>query len=184
MKRLIGIAVVTVLSSLAAVAFAQAPGGGAAPPAGGPTVVPYEPANIQVSIPAGWTSAAQEDKASGQAILVAQSADQEAGLVYAVIDAKNLQKAMKGLDKKLKEQLTGIKKGKFKKVKLNGMAGMSADGSAKTKDGKDVAMFLLLIQPLKVKGKIVLVLGMVNAAKKADFLEPMKGALAGIQPLK
>lgn len=166
MKRLIGLSVLAVLC-LAGTAFGAD--------------VPYEPGKVSVFVPEGWTQASQEDKKTGQAMLVAADPTQNAGLVFAVMNAANLKKAMKGLDKHLKQSLTKIKKGKFKKVDVNGMKGTMADGTAVTKDGKAVSMFLILAEtPNK---KVLLVLGMVATDKKADFADAAKQVLAGIKPL-
>ena len=166
MKRLIGLAVLAVMC-LAGTAFAAD--------------VPYEPGKVSVFVPDGWTQATKDDPKTKQAMLVAADPTQNAGLVFVVLNAANLKKAMKGLDKELKKSLTKIKKGKFKKVDVNGMPGMAADGTAKTKDGKDISMFLILAEtPNK---KVLLVLGMVATDKKADFAEAGKQVLAGIKPL-
>ena len=132
---------------------------------------------VQIRVPTGWK--ASEIAKNGESFLISLSPDEEASVMYAVADAENLQKAVKSLDAFLAKFVTGAKMPKVKKFSLNGMPALGAKGTGKVKGG-DVQIGVVIAQT--PTGKVLFVIGVVNAAKKAAYKKTIEETLAGVRP--
>ncbi len=68
---------------------------------------------------------------------------------------------------------------KVKKLSLNGMPALAAKGTGKVKNG-DVQIGVVIAQT--PTGKVLFVIGIVNAAKKAAYKKTLEEVLAGVRP--
>jgi len=132
---------------------------------------------VQIRVPTGWKTS--EIGKNGEAFLVSLSPDEQASVMYAVVEAENLQKAVKSLDAFLGKFVTGAKMPKVKKISLNGMKALAAKGAGKAKNG-DVAIAVVIAQT--PTGKVLFVIGLVNAAKKDAYKKTLEEVLAGVRP--
>ena len=83
-------------------------------------------AKVQVDIPDKWKVEAEEDS------LMAQSPDGEIGLIFLVMDAAAVDKALDEMEKELSKIFKDVKPdGEAEEVTINGMKGVSIDAKGK-----------------------------------------------------
>jgi len=100
-------------------------------------------------------------------------------VMYAVAEAANTQNAVKSLDAFLGKFVTGAKMSKAKKATLNGMKALGAKGTGKV---KGVPVQLAVVIAETPSGKVLFVIGIVNAAKKSAYKKTLEEVLAGVRP--
>jgi len=96
---------------------------------------------VSIDVPDAW-------KVSGTDRLVGiADPDRHMGLLLFIVDKSDAEKVLTGIDKQLAKTATDIRwSKKTKPIKLNGMKGMSRDGSA-TMDGKEVLTTEMFLGP-------------------------------------
>ncbi|KAB2907714.1 MAG: hypothetical protein F9K40_04800 [Kofleriaceae bacterium] len=133
---------------------------------------------VQIRVPTGWKTS--ETAKDGESFLISLSPDGEASVMYGVAEAANLQKAVKSLDAFLGKLVTGAKMSKAKKLSLNGMSALAAKGTGKLQSGVAVQLAVVIAQT--PTGKVLFVIGLVNAAKKNAYKKTLDEVLAGVRP--
>jgi hypothetical protein len=141
---------------------------------------PYPPGKVSVATPDNWKTSETGDKKG--ALLASVNADESAGILVTVTDASDTKKAAKLIDNLLAPMLAHAKLSPAKALELNGMKGISMEGSAKTKDsGKKVGIFVLLLEtPVN---KALLFVGLADADKFAANKATLLGIIQSIKPL-
>lgn len=144
-------------------------------PASAGLLADYGGSKVNVPTPDGWPSA-------GEAPLVmTASPAKDAVILYAVSDAADIGKAIKGLEGILGKHVTSIKLGKNAKAKVNGMNALMAKGKGKGTEGKDLGIAVVILEtPSK---KALIVVGVVEAAKKDAYKPLFEQIINGIKPL-
>jgi hypothetical protein len=128
-------------------------------------------------VPDDWKVDGASDGNEG--LVAAVSPAEDAGVIFALADAKNLKKAKQAMKKLVSTVVSKPKLGKAKAITLNGMKGFAAKGTA-IADGKAVAVMVLILEtPAK---QVLLVCGLVEASKKASYQETLDKIGAGIRP--
>lgn len=132
---------------------------------------------VRVYVPDGWkTTTTGTDK---DGVLLAMEPREEAMLMYALADAKDLAKAVKGLDAFLGKFITGGKMTKAGKIKLNGMNALASKGTGKV-EGKTVAIAVFIVET--PTGKALFTVGIVDDAKKDAYKATLDQVIAGLRP--
>lgn len=134
---------------------------------------------VQVFVPDGWKTTATGTASEG--VLLAMQPSEEAMLVYALADGKDLAKAIKGLDGFLGKFITDGKMSKAGKVKINGMSALASKGTGKV-EGKAVSIAVFIVQT--PTGKALFTVGIVDDSKKAAYKATLDQVLAGLKPAK
>ena len=133
-------------------------------------------AKVSVDIPDNWKVEAEED------LLSASAPDDSIGLVFLVMPAEAVDKALEELDKELSKMMTDMKpKGEAEEIKLNGMEGISIDGTGKV-DGAKVEFGLMLLETKN--GKIVMVLGFAQAGTWKKNEAAVAGIFKSLKPTR
>jgi predicted Zn-dependent protease len=162
MKRVAWTAAVVV--SLAAASLASA------------EVKTHPTAKVQMDVPAGWKLSGTPDQSS----LV--DPKDEVGFVLLVLDAADLKKAADELDARLAKMAKDVKwADKTKQVQLNGMDAVANKGTA-TINGKAADIAVLIVKT--PSGKMLLVFGGVDSAKKAVHKAEVEAFINSIKPVK
>jgi hypothetical protein len=133
---------------------------------------------VKVWAPDGYKMDAVEQ--NGEALMIAIDPKENAGFIWAAVDAKSVDAATKVLDGIVGKVVKGAKVEKGGAVKLNGIDGLAFKGSGTAIDGGDaVTLSVLILQP--TAGKALFVVAMVKTAKKADYKTTFEKVLAGIR---
>jgi len=144
-------------------------------PASAGQLADYGGSKVNVPTPDGWPTA-------GDAPLVmAASPAKDAVILYAVSEAADLGKAIKGLEGILSKHVTKIKLGKNAKGQVNGMNALMAKGKGKGTEGKDLGIAVVILEtPSK---KALIVVAVVEAAKKDAYKPLFEQLINGIKPM-
>jgi predicted Zn-dependent protease len=136
----------------------------------------HKAAQVSVDVPAGWKFQAPDDNTM---VLLDPKEDVLFRLI--VIDAGDLEKAMKITDAQVKQVAQDVKwDDKGKPTKLNGMDAMTLEGKGTIK-GKPVDLGVLIVQtPSK---KVLMVLGLIDHAKMDAHKAEVQGFLGSIKPV-
>lgn len=136
---------------------------------------------VTVYSPHGWkTQAAQQ---GSEAILLSVAPTEEAGLFYAVVEAKNFDAATQGIDKILSLAIKDVKVEKAGKITVNGMPALAFGGKGTAVDnGKAVTLALVLLQPNA--DHVLFAVAMAQTDKKSAYKAEFDKALAGIKKSK
>lgn len=141
---------------------------------------PYAPGGITVWTPDDWTTAANGDDKG--ALLMSRNADNTAGIVATVTDAKDAKKAQKLLKKLFKPVLSPPKLDKGAVVEINGMKGYMFKGKAKAKaTGKKVGLMVLALET--PTHKLLLFVALADEASFAANKDTLVQIVQGIKPL-
>ena len=134
-------------------------------------------AHVEMDVPVGWKVGGQGD------VMTITDPKQEVGLMLAVLDAGDLGKATAAIDEKLKSVVTDVHWGapQPQAFKLNGMDAIGNKGAAKV-HGKDAEIGVIVVKT--PSGKLLLVFGGVDAAKKSEHKSEIDGFIASIKPAR
>jgi hypothetical protein len=160
---------IALVATLLAIAAAPARADRVAGPAG---------SDFTVDVPKGWTSQAAQQ--GSEAILISVSPKQDAGLVFAAVEAKNFDNAVKLIDEILGAVVTDPKVTKGGAVTINGMQGLALGGTATAKDdGKPVTLGAVIVQTNATH--VGIAIGMVHTAVKAEYKAALEAGLSGLK---
>jgi hypothetical protein len=134
--------------------------------------------NAEVYVPDGWTLSG--DAKGSEGLVLAISKDQKAGMLYAVVEAKNFDAALKVLDGILDKVIKDAKIAQGGKVTVNGMPGVAFAGTGKAADdGAPVSVVAIILQPNSTH--VLFAIGMAHDDVKAKYKGEFDKALAGIR---
>ena len=119
----------------------------------------------------------------GEAVMVAVSPKEDAMFVWAVTGAENLEAALQGVEGLLAPHIKDAKITKQSKSKLSGMPALILEATAtRVTNGKPVKAGLVIAQtPTK---KVLIAVGLFEAAQEKAYAATVKKVLAGIKPAK
>jgi len=135
-------------------------------------------ANCSVYVPSGWKKDAAAQ--GSQALLIAVSPDDKAGLLYTVVEAKNFDAALGMIDAILGKVVKDAKVEKGGKLTVNGIPALGFTGSGKSADdGKAVSLAAVILQPNPTH--VLFAIAMTHNEVKAKYKAEFDKALAGIK---
>ncbi len=129
---------------------------------------------VQVELPEYWGVRERES------VLMASPRDGTLLLVFGVVTARNLDEAVKNLDKDLSKFVRSVKiEGKPEQTEINGMRGFSVAASGET-EGKKVDIATLLLETKSLN--ILLVLGIGEKGQFEKHLPVVEQILGTLKP--
>ena len=119
-------------------------------------------------------------KTESEEALLVQDKDESAAVIFAVVEGDDLEKALDELDKELEKVVTEGEITGQEQVKINEMDAVLSHGKGKI-EGTDAKLALVLV--VTPKGKVMMGLAMVEAAKEAAYSKTFEEIFTGIKPL-
>ena len=136
---------------------------------------PSKAGGVSITVPdKGW-----KVKTGGDEIEIS-SADESAHMFFGVLDAKDMEKAMKELESEVGKAVKKLKLGKGKESKLNGMDAYYLEGTGTVQDHKVDLMVIIVKTPT---GKFVMGFGMGIVGKYEAHEKALAGIVGSIKPL-
>lgn len=118
--------------------------------------------------------------AGNDELMTAESADDTATFLWASTSAKDLDKAMAGLDALLGKLVTDVKPAKAAKKNINGLpAAIFTATGTRIDNKKPVHLMVMLVQ--HAEGKVLIVVGGVDSAKKAAHKATFEKVFGGVR---
>ena len=137
---------------------------------------PHEEAKVQVDIPDTWKVEIEDDT------LQATAPKDAAGLVFSIVEAKELAAALESLEKELSSIVKDMKAlGEPEKVKFNGMEGYTINGKGKI-EGVDVDLGVMILKA--PSGKVIVVLGFTSSKSTEKQDAAIEGIFKSLKPMK
>jgi hypothetical protein len=134
-------------------------------------------AKVSIDVPSGWKMSSKGD------VMTVTDPTQEVGFILLVSDGNDLQKAIAALDAEVGKVAKDIRWASKEPspTKLNGMDALENEGSAVI-EGKPAAIAVVLVKT--PANKYLLVLGAVDAAKKAAHDAELEHFVTSIKPAR
>jgi predicted Zn-dependent protease len=145
-------------------------------PAAFAEVKTHAAAGVEMDVPAGWKAEAHSDD-----LMTIQDPKDEVGIMLIVLDAKDFKKAVAAVDTEIGKVAKNIKweHPEPKQIKLNGMDAIANGGTAVI-EGKPADIGVLVAKT--PSGKLLLVFGAVESAKKSAHQSEIDGFMSSIKP--
>ena len=146
---------------------------------GGPALAkeyPTPDGKAAVYAPDGFSIKKAKDGSEG--VLIATSKAEDCVFMYAAVKGENLDQAVAAFDKIIDRVVKGAKADKAEKTTLNGMPALAVVGSG-TAAGKPVTIAAVVVQTTPTHALVVV--GIVETAKKAQYKPELKKVLASIR---
>jgi hypothetical protein len=137
--------------------------------------------NTKIYVPKGWKVDAAEE--GSQAMLLAVHSSLKAGLLYVVVEAKNVEAAGTLIDGIVGKVVSDAKITAGGPVTVNGFAGLAFKATGKAVDDKKPVVLRALMLDTK-SNHVLFAIAMVHTDVQAKFEPELKAALAGIKPAK
>jgi hypothetical protein len=153
----------------------------AATPAIADEVAGPKGSNTKIYVPKGWKVDAAEE--GSQAMLLAVHSSLKAGLLYVVVEAKNVEAAGTLIDGIVGKVVSDAKITAGGPVTVNGFAGLAFKATGKAVDDKKPVVLRALMLDTK-SNHVLFAIAMVHTDVQAKFEPELKAALAGIKPAK
>jgi predicted Zn-dependent protease len=137
---------------------------------------PHAEAKVEVTIPDNWKVEGDGDT------LTATSADETLGLIFTVLEAKDVDSVLEGLDKELESFIKDLRPKKDAAVvTINRMKGMTIDAEGKIEGvPMDIGMMILEAP----SGKVVMVLGFAAKGTMGKHEPAVQAIFTSLKPTK